>query len=507
MKRKIVLWGSNEKDEKILVALELMDKDNKVNIYIFDQKVATEDFYNSLLKDWRSDKEVGFPDHQKIERPLTMSDQILPESIKVDRTDIISRAQAEWHFVVLSAKLYQMYKSEVEDITEAVEKMTKYDNVVWNDLKTFWEKVQAQIYDKNLFREHAASLKNRTNELFEKLKVMRKEVNAELDKVSSEHKEKVLTALTDIHGRIEKGQGLKPLFEELKSLQNQIKGMDFSRKHRRQVWDKIDIAFKIIKEKRFGDKGEKSGNSPKDRLERRYNGLLGAIDRMERSVRRDKQDQEWQTKRANTTNGQLEMQIRQAKVKMIDERLKSKVEKLDDMIKTKAELEVKIKKETEREVRKKEKQETDKAKKAAAEVVKAKIAEEMKSNSEQNADIADKLEKAASQIAESKSKKKKVPPVELPKEEDTKPAEKKDDEAKSDADSKTKLEEEVTETIDKIEEKITEVKGMAEDIFGAIAMTIGETIEDVVDTVKAVAEVVEDRIEDAVESFKSEEEE
>jgi len=494
MRRKLVLWGSDEKDEKILVALELVDQENKVYVYTFKQDVATEDFYNAMLNQWREDKEVEFPAHTKIERELSIADAILPEEIKVDRTDLVTRAQTEWHFVVLSAKLYQMYKSEVEDLTETIEGMASYDNAVWNDLKNFWSKVQEQVYEKNLFREHAASLKNKTNDLFDKLKVMKKALDKQFDEVSGKHKETVMTQLQDIEARVEKGMGLKPIFEELKQLQAQIKGMDFSRKHRRQVWDKLDAAFKVVKDKRFGDKGAATGsNSAKGRLERRLSGLNEAIGKMERSIKRDKDDQAWQTKRVNTTDGQLEMQIRQAKIKMIDERINSKEVKLADMVKTRVELQDRIEKAAAKEARDAAKAETDKLKAEAAAAAKAKIAAEIKTNTDQL--DAEKLEKAASLIADAK-KTKKVPPVELPKEEPT------DEDEKTDT---AEVEAKVAEVLDAVEDKIEDVKEQASDIFGALAATIGETLADVVDTVKAVADVVEDRIEHAIEKATEEE--
>ncbi|MFT4533036.1 MAG: hypothetical protein ACJA1A_000794 [Saprospiraceae bacterium] len=516
MKRKIVLWGTNEKDEKILVALHLQDKEGSVKLYTFDEQLATEDFYNKMLNQWRENQEVEFPEgHTVQDRPLNISDSILPDNIKVERTDIISRAQSEWHFVVLSAKLYEMYRTELEDFTETVENLKEYDNKVWNEMRNFWTKVQEQVIEKNLFRDHASTLKSMTNKLFDRLKSMKKEVEARYETNSAKYKESIMTELADIEARVEKGLGLKPIFEELKTLQVKLRGMKFTKKDRDLIWNKLDAAFKVVKEKRFGDKGKEnnSGNTAVGRHQRRYDGLMSAIQKMEKSITRDKDDQKFQDKKIATTHGQLEMQIRQAKIKMIDERVKSKEIKLEDMYKTRKELEEKIA----REKAKAEKQAKMDAAKAEAE---AKIAAEVKKSAENAEASADKLTEAAAKIAEGKKANVKIPAVELPAE----------DIVTAITDTNDKVKEEPKTEESKIEEKKAKAEKLEEpkskekkeepkeeskeeksndSIFGALAATVGEALEgvgealeDVVDTVKAVAEVVEDKIEDAVEDLK-----
>ena len=39
MKKKLVLWGIDEKDEKVLIAIELLEKEDSVKVYSFDVNI------------------------------------------------------------------------------------------------------------------------------------------------------------------------------------------------------------------------------------------------------------------------------------------------------------------------------------------------------------------------------------------------------------------------------------------------------------------------------------
>jgi hypothetical protein len=510
MRRRLVLWGSNAEDKKILVGLELLDGENKVKLYVIPEEQATEIFYTQMMNMWRDGNEILFPEEtETIERDLSVVEDLLPENMKVDRTDIILRAKAEWHFVVLSAKLYEIYKTEIEDLKETVENLSDYDDKIWEELKGFWSKVQDQVKEKNMFKEHAESLKNKTNEAFNNLKVLRKDFEKKLREESKARAEVFKTELAGIEEKIEKGLGLKPLFEELKDIQNRFRKEKFDRRDQNSLWGKIDGLFKVIKEKRYGEKG-KSGNSPLERLERRYNGLLAAIKKMKRSMDRDENEMDFQKRRIDKTDGQLELQLRQAKIKMIEERVSSKQIKLDDMLKTKGELEAKLEAERKKQEARKHQEEVRKVK----EKMKEKIAEDIAvAQSDIDPNVAEKLEKAAEEIAESKQSKKVDAPItkkvkgelankkqnkeEIPAEKEysneSSPAEKSKEEPSSSGIKKEEASEE------KIEEK--------ESMMDSIKETISESLEDIVDNVKAVAEVVENRVEDFIEDLNKGEEE
>lgn len=467
MKTRLVMWGQNAQDKKVLLAIGLKEKENKVDIFVFPEEIATEDFYNILMNQWRNGEEVAFPEgHEHMERPLTVSESILPEELKVDRGDVLIRAQAEWHFVVLSSKLHESYKEEIDIIKDKVHRLEKFEQGVWEELKGFWEKVQAQAREKNLFRDHADEIKQTTNELFAKLKEKRKKLDDEFKTKSKEFVDEFMEELDEIKKKLDGGLSLKPIFDDLKKLQRKLKDTAFTKEHRRAVWQRIDNLFKEAKGKR-GDQDQRSGSSGYDRVKRRLDGLLKAIDKMEHSIKRDKKELNFQNKRIATTDGQLEAQLRQAKLVMIEQRIKSKEDKLSEMEKTKVFLQEKLEKEAKKLEKLKEKEEVEKAK----EQVKDKIQEEIEAQKEVMKDKAEELKKAAEAIKESKGKKS------GPKEQQ------KTDEGQQQ--QKAENEESFIENVEEL---------------------IEDTLEDVVDSVKAVATVVSAKVSDFVEDLRHKDE-
>ena len=449
MRSKLVLWGTNARDEKILLGIELRAKDSVIELNVFQESQATEAFYNDLLHKWRMGEEITFPEgFQKIERPLSMTSSILPEDIRVDRGDVLQRAQAEWHFVVLADKLYQLYKDELEELKEKVANLDQFDRSLWNELQNLWKKIQEQSRAKALFHKHANELRDEANVLFKKMKAFRKVLDEEFAKASHGVKEELEKTLNEIESRIEKGLGLKPIFDDLKKIQQKFREHKFVRADREALWNRIDKAFKTVKGKRFGDgDGE---NSKLARLQKRYDGMLGAIQRMEQSINRDKKEIEFQKMKIGTTDGQLEAQIRTAKLKMLEDRINSKDIKFKDMLATKEKLEMGLQKEKER-LEKRAK--IEHAKKEAKE----RIQNEIKENKAHLATEEEKLKEAADKIKKAKESRKQ----------------------KKQKSSQT------------------------ESMLDAISITVGESINDVVDTLKAITEVVVDRVEEVVDDIKA----
>lgn len=443
MKNRIVLWGTNDQDERVLIAMELKPHDNKVEILTFPENIATEEFSRQMMDEWRDGKPFELPEgYKKVDRELTVAESILPENLKVERTDVINRAQTEWHFTVLSVKLHETYKSELQELKEQVDKLNQFESQTWDNLKTFWDKVQNQVRDRNLFREQADSLRDAANELFTKLKELRVRVDSDFKVKSKENFDRLHQMIDDVESRAAKGLRIQPLFDELRKMQQEFKELEFTREDRNKLWNRIDEAFKNIKSKRGGSNNNNSDDNPSERLRRRYEGLIGAIEKMRDSIRRDRVELDFQSKKIASTDGQLEAQIRQAKIKMVEERLHSKEEKLREMEETQADLDRKLASIAEREARK------EKVEEAKREAEK-KIKEEVSAAAQAREEDAPKLEKAAEAIAKRKDKK-------------------------------------------------------GAQLFEAASTVLGEVLMDALDSAKAVAEVAKDQISDVIGEIKEE---
>ncbi len=402
MKNNLVLKGTNEKDEKVFILLDLMADENKVMVYTIPEKDVTDELETRLMNEWRAGSTVEMPESTtKIERELTVTDSILPEGLKTDRTDLINRAQTQWHFVVLSGKLNSMYQSELVDIKEKVQQLEQFSQDSWDDLKGFWQKVQEQVRDKNLFAEHANVLRENTNVLFDRLKDLKTTLEEEVQRSSKNILQEFHTAVGAIEDKINEGGRLQNLFDDLKDLQSSFKDLRFTRDDRAEAWDKLDNAFKKLKEKKFGGSAVDGGEaSPLARTQRRYDGLMEAIGKMEQSISRDKSDLDFHSRKANSTDRQLEALVAQAKLAMINERINSKQEKLNEMLKTKTELEARLEDFKNKELVQLEHDKFGEARKVAEE----KIAQEIRSVAEQRTVDASKLEKVSAEINQAKSK-------------------------------------------------------------------------------------------------------
>lgn len=505
MKNKVVVWGTNAENEKVLIALELQAEANKVMLYTFPEAIAPEEFVNKMMNEWRDGKPVEFPEgYSSLERELSVTDSLLPDYLKVERGDLIQRAQTEWHFAVLSAKLHSVYQQELAEFQEKIQALKAYDNKMWDSLKAFWDKVQTQSRERNLFREHADNLRDNINSLFDDLKKMRSQVQSEFMESSKGVYEDFSKALDDIEARIAAGGAkLNSVFEDLKQMQRRYRDARMSNEHRNQLWDRLDGAFKKAKERKFGPSANEGSIS--DRHESRMKGLNEAIKRMEDSVRRDEEDLQFQQKKVNATEGQLEAQIRMAKIKMIEERLSSKRDKLAEMNQTRMDVERQINSAKDKEAKRAEKEAEKQKLDAAKEAAKTEIAASIKTKGEKE----DSLFEAASNVLgdllmDALDTAKAVASVAADKAEEAyDKAKDKAEEAYEKAKDKAEdLAEKAGEVYEQVKEKAGDAYDKAKDKAGDLAEKASDAYDKAKEKAGDLAEKAADKAEDAIDSIK-----
>jgi len=312
MRNRIAVWGRDAQEQRVLITIELQVSDNIVRIQTYPEKVVSDDVFKSFMDKWRKSEEVELPEPDRvIARELSVTEGLLPDDLKAEQTDMILRAQTEWHYHVLSDKLAQTYKNELAEIEDRIERATEYSSDLWNQAKNFWQKVQGQLQDKTLLRQQGNDIRKRVDKSFDKLKAMREVLNEKYKEQSGKNVATFGALLEDAEKRIGEGTHLNKVFNDLRDIQKKFHNVKFTKTDRDAVYSRIDAAFKAVKEKR-GQGGGTRENRNAGRTQSRLDGLQKAMDRMKSGIGRDENDLKFERRRIEKTNGQLEKQIREA---------------------------------------------------------------------------------------------------------------------------------------------------------------------------------------------------
>lgn len=367
MRTKIVVWvtvGAGDLQQRGLVAMQLQPEQNRYDVWSFGQDVINETFVDAMMKDWRAGKSVDFPEpHGHEVRELSATEPLLPDGYKLERdADLLTRMRTEWLFAVLSHKVFETYKAELTEIKERVAALTTYDKTTWEELKALWSRISEQMRDRNIVREHADSLKDTVNELFDALKNKRSVVEDRVEHDFRAGYDKLNNLLAPIEERLKSGKAdLVRIFGELKAVQAEYQNTKLARGMRDEFWKRIDEAFKTAKGVKFGEV------SHDDRISKRLQGLKEAVARMEESIVRDNRElEEMQSRIRSGRATQIETQLNAARLTLTQERINSKNEKLADMRKTVEELERQLEKVKANEERIKQKAEQNELKRQEA---------------------------------------------------------------------------------------------------------------------------------------------
>lgn len=331
MQSRFTALGITNDDKAVILAYELKEEEFKVDLHIVPRQSLTSEQAEKLEKEWTEGAAFNFPEDTLFVNPNLNAESILPADIRSSETGKIRIKQNEWAYTLLTAKLWESYLLELEELKKKAEALTHYDRQLFDDAKSFWERVLEHRKERDISQERLDKIKDDINSIFEKLKTFRKIESAEFEATSAKLRDEVLTKLEAIRQRADSHANFKELLEEFKKLQQESRKNRYTKADDQTVRKNLDSTFQFINEQRNAFFNDKTAA--------RIKGLQEVIKKMEYSLNRDKKDLEYYTKKADSNNiKSLELQLIKVKTNLLNESIASKEEKLKDIYATLAKL-------------------------------------------------------------------------------------------------------------------------------------------------------------------------
>jgi len=324
MQSRFTAKGVNSEDKEVVLAYELKEQEFKVDLYLIPRKSLNAEEFEKLEKGWVNGDAYEFPEGTVLINPELNAESVLPEDIRSEEAGKIRIKQNEWAYQLLTTKLWESYLLELEELKHKAAALTQYDRQLFDDAKSFWERVLEHRKERDISQSSLDKIKDDVNAIFEKLKTFRKTESAEFEAASAKFRDEFTAKLEELKKRADSKANFKALLDDLKNMQNE------SRKHRLSKADDVqlrktfDATFQYINEQR--------NHFFNDKTETRVKDLTEIIEKMTSSLERDKRDLEYMAKKTNSSNiKSLELQLIKVKTNMLNETIASKEEKLKDV--------------------------------------------------------------------------------------------------------------------------------------------------------------------------------
>jgi hypothetical protein len=327
-KNRFATKALNQKDEPILVALELNVNSMNIEVRYFSTSTMKEDEIEDFTKKFTSGEELSFPEATTIENRSFTEESLLPDNIKIEgKSGAIRQLQNEWSYLLLNAKLFEQFNAQLEDIKIKAAELKGFSSELFEEAKEFWEKVLEYKKEREISQEKLAYFKEEINGVFDHLKKLKESLLKEKDAASEKIRTEFTEIFTSIDTRLEEhGVRFNTIMEELKALQTRLRGEDIKRDIKNILFDDIQARYDKIKVKREEVLGGVNNS--------RIDGLTQALERMQKTLNMDVRDLDFNTKKLDSVDSKLELQLREAKIKVLKDRIASKEEKIADIQKT-----------------------------------------------------------------------------------------------------------------------------------------------------------------------------
>lgn len=327
MQSRFITTGNVKDNLEVVLAYELKEAEFRLDLYVIPKKQLTKVLMESLSTDWVNGGDFVFPKGTETIYPDINADSILPDHIKSDKTGEIRHKQNEWAVQLLTNKLWESYLLELEALKKRSAELSGYDKGLFEDAKSYWERVLENKKERNITQERLDKIKEDVNAIFEQLKGFRKSESAEFEKSSNMARDIIIERLNKVKERADEKANFKTLHEDIKAVQHEFRNQHFMKSDENAARKAFDDAFHYISEQRnkyFSDK-----------FEVRITGLRDVIYRMQKGIEHDVKDVEYFERKADSPRIQsLELQLLKVRIRQLKETIASKEEKLRDIEKT-----------------------------------------------------------------------------------------------------------------------------------------------------------------------------
>jgi hypothetical protein len=324
MQSRFTAKGTTTDDREVILAYELKEEEFKVNLYVIPKKGMNQEAIETIEKRWMDKEEFEFPENTVHINPNLNAESILPDDIRSDEAGKIRNQQNEWAYQLLTAKLWESYLHELDELKNRAANLQHYDRQLFDDAKSFWERVLEHRKERDISQQRLDKIKDDINAIFEKLKTFRKTESAEFETASAKNRDEAFAKLEDIKKRAGANANFKTLLDEFKTLQTENRKNRYTKSDDQQLRKAFDSAFQFITSQR--------NHFFNDKTEMRVKGLQEVIDKMESSLAKDRRDLEYMAKKADSSSiKSLELQLIKVKSNMLNETIASKEEKLKDI--------------------------------------------------------------------------------------------------------------------------------------------------------------------------------
>ncbi|MEZ5003208.1 MAG: hypothetical protein R2730_09275 [Chitinophagales bacterium] len=335
MQQHLVVWGDIGTDRKALITIELKEEIGKVIYHAFPQEMVTKTLQDELFSVWKNGGECTFPEDTLKWVIDSHEENWLPEGMTLHKPGILINAQRQWQKMVMRKSNFLLFTEKVDLLKIELDSLKSFDEQLWNNAKTTWDDILKSKKENLLSWQDADALKVDINKIFDGLKAF-KRINTEHNFEESRSLLKLYEKqIKECREALVYPKEWNNIFDRLKNIQSEVKKDHLIFKHKKILFNQLDIVFKDLRNYRQVDQVH--------HLEDRIKGLHTVIQGLQHGIDQDIESYEHQVqKMKHYTRGKMTDEEIEEQFKHLKEKAHGRQKKIKSIKKTIGQLEKKL---------------------------------------------------------------------------------------------------------------------------------------------------------------------